>query len=153
MKITAIVMGLALLVGYANTQEYNRTLSPKGAKIYWEFPSNGAVIDSENLLTGAEIKLQFNSEGIEIGPKEVKNKAHFHILINKPDYLSRVKKDSAKSQPPIFDVDDIHLGDGSFKYSLRLPPGEYFLQLVLGDLNHIAHYPIVASDRIKLTIK
>ncbi len=153
--IKYILFLLAIFIGVqqATAQEYNRTLSPKGARIYWEFPLDGSFVDADDPLTGAEVKLQFNSENIEIGPKEVKNKAHFHILINKPDYQSKIKKDGPKVQPPIFDVDDIHLGDGSFKYSLRLPPGTYYLQLVLGDHNHIAQYPVVQSERIKIQIK
>ena len=42
----------------------------------------------------------------------------------------------------------LHFGKGDTETQLTLPPGKHTLQLVLGDLNHIARNPPVISKKI-----
>ena len=47
----------------------------------------------------------------------------------------------------------LHFGGGQTETSIELTPGEHELQLVLGDLYHIAHSPPVTSKKIKILVK
>jgi len=51
------------------------------------------------------------------------------------------------------DSNHIHFGDASTSTELSLEPGEYTLQLLLGDYLHIPHDPPLVSQRIAITVE
>jgi len=52
-----------------------------------------------------------------------------------------------------FNVSHIHFGGGQTESLVELPPGDYRLQLVLGDMTHTPHTPPVVSRQINITVK
>jgi hypothetical protein len=78
--------------------------------------------------------------GVEAG-----NTGHHHLLIN-------VETPPPEGQP-LPATDEIrHFGLGQTETELELEPGQYTLQLVLGDHLHIPHQPPVRSMPITITV-
>ena len=51
------------------------------------------------------------------------------------------------------DAQHLHFGLGQTETTLTLSPGKHTLQLILGDLVHIPHNPVVKSEKITITVK
>ena len=73
------------------------------------------------------------------------NTGHHHLLIN--------VKDLDFSKPIPVSKNHIHFGGGQTESLVELPPGDYSLQLVLGDMTHTPHTPPVVSKQINITVK
>ena len=73
------------------------------------------------------------------------NTGHHHLLIN--------VKDLDFSKPIPASKNHIHFGGGQTESLVELPPGDYRLQLVLGDMTHTPHTPPIASKLINITVK
>ena len=114
--------------------------------VYIISPQNGFVSDSNN------VKVIFGSKNVEINPagkgEIATNKCfasgHHHLLVN-IDQLP-------ESFIP-FDKGYYHFGGGQTESLVELPPGDYRLQLVLGDMTHTPHTPPVVSRQINITVK
>lgn len=114
--------------------------SPDGAKVFFTAPENGAVLASP-------VKIEFGIEGMTVVPAgdNQPHSGHHHLLIN---------TDLPNPDLPIpADASHIHFGDGSTSTEISLEPGEYTLQMLLGDYLHIPHDPPVVSQPITITVE
>tara|TARA_Y100000996_G_scaffold411925_1_gene396975 strand:+ start:399 stop:818 length:420 start_codon:yes stop_codon:yes gene_type:complete len=104
-----------------------------------------------NLEDGDEVEspflIQFGLSEMGIAPAGIdrENTGHHHLLIN--------VKDLDFSKPIPASKNHIHFGGGQTESLVELPPGDYSLQLVLGDMTHTPHKPPVVSKQINITVK
>lgn len=104
-----------------------------------------------NLEDGDEVEspflIQFGLSEMGIAPAGIdrENTGHHHLLIN--------VKDLDFSKPIPASKNHIHFGGGQTESLVELPPGDYRLQLVLGDMTHTPHNPPVVSKPINITVK
>jgi hypothetical protein len=104
-----------------------------------------------NLEDGDEVEspflIQFGLSEMGIAPAGIdrENTGHHHLLIN--------VKDLDFSKPIPASKNHIHFGGGQTESLVELPPGDYRLQLVLGDMTHTPHTPPVVSRQINITVK
>ena len=104
-----------------------------------------------NLEDGDEVEspflIQFGLSEMGIAPAGIdrNNTGHHHLLIN--------VKDLDFSKPIPASKNHIHFGGGQTESLVELPPGDYRLQLVLGDMTHTPHTPPVVSRQINITVK
>ena len=108
-------------------------------KVYFINIKNGDVLKSPFLV-------QFGLTGKGIAPAgiDVPNTGHHHLLINVNEIDYTLPIPSSKQH--------LHFGLGQTETTLDLIPGEYKLQLVLGDKHHIPHKPPLVSRSIKVTV-
>ena len=136
----SLVIVLALLASpLAFAQE--RTPSPPGAEVYIISPKNGATVHSP-------FKVQFGlGKEMGIAPAGVKfdNTGHHHLLID-----TDAPADPSKPLPATDKI--VHSGKGQTEATLTLPPGKHTLQLLLADMNHVPHQPVVISKKITITV-
>jgi Domain of unknown function (DUF4399) len=117
-----------------------RSASPAGAKAYIVSPKDGASIKGP-------VTVVFGLAGMGVAPAgiQMENTGHHHLLID-TDLPSDVTL-------PLPATDNIkHFGKGQTEAALTLPPGRHTLQLVLGDHLHIPFNPVVASQKITITV-
>ena len=103
-------------------------------------PADGAVLSSP-------FTVKFGVSGMEVKPAGdmTPNTGHHHLLID---------TDLPKMDEPIpLDATHLHFGGCQTETTVRLPPGQHTLQLLLGDWTHIPHKPPVVSERITITVK
>jgi hypothetical protein len=117
------------------------TPSPKGAKVFFIEPKNGAEVTSP-------VTVKFGIEGMEVAPAgtEKPNSGHHHVLID-----TRLAENYQGPLP--MDDSHKHFGKGQTEAALELRPGKHTLQMVLGDHNHVPHDPPVVSEVISVTVK
>ena len=119
-----------------------RSESAEGATAYIIAPKNGAVISS------GMVHVKFGLSGMGVAPAAVDfpNSGHHHLLVNAaglPALDSPIPADSAH----------LHFGLGQTETTLELSPGNYTLQLLLGDYAHIPHDPPVISEPVTITVE
>ena len=90
--------------------------------------------------------VQFGLSGIGVAPAgtDRANTGHHHLLINVNSVDLYMPIPSSKNH--------LHFGGGQTETTLDLLPGEYTLQLLLGDMNHIPHSPPIVSKKISITV-
>jgi Domain of unknown function (DUF4399) len=138
-RLLALIVCAAAL-GAVPAQAQN-TPSPPGAKAYIIWPPNGEVIKSGKLW----VRMGLKNMGIAPAGVDLPNTGHHHLLIN-------------TGLPPLDepipnDKNHLHFGGGQTEARLiDLPPGQYTLQLLLGDKGHFPHNPPVMSDPITITV-
>ena len=90
--------------------------------------------------------IQFGLSGMGIAPAgtDREKTGHHHLLINVDDI------DLSKPIPS--SSNHIHFGGGQTESLLDLMPGDYSMQLVLGDMTHTPHNPPIISQRINITV-
>ena len=127
-------------MGLAADKKLPRSKAPKGAKVYIVSPKNGETVSSP-------VTVIFGLKNMGVAPAGVKqaNTGHHHLIIDAP------LPDSANPIPS--DKHHMHFGKGQTEVSLTLAPGKHTLQLVLGDHLHIPHDPVVASEKVEITVK
>jgi len=108
-------------------------------KVYFINIKNGDVLKSPFLV-------QFGLTGKGIAPAgiDVPNTGHHHLLINVNEIDYTLPIPASKQH--------LHFGLGQTETTLDLIPGEYELQLVLGDKYHIPHKPPLVSKSIKVKV-
>ena len=126
--------------GPSNVNALPRTASPAGAKVYIVSPKDGATIKGP-------VTVVFGLAGMGVAPAGVQaeNTGHHHLLIDMdlPANLGL----------PLPATDNLkHFGKGQTETTLDLKPGKHTLQLVLGDHLHIPFLPVVASQKITITV-
>ena len=124
------------------------TPSPEGAKVYF-----GNLADGDTV--SGPVKVVFGLSGMGVAPAgtEKENTGHHHILLNRaPLGEAEADEDTIAYGIPA-DDNHIHFGGGQTETTLDLPAGTHTLQLVLGDLNHVPHNPVVASGVITITVE
>lgn len=135
---TASILAAATVLAAASV---SATPAPEGARVYFITPADGEVL-------GAEFTVRFGLEGMGVAPAgvEMANTGHHHLLINAdpmPDLAA-----------PLPASDQVrHFGGGQTETRLSLPPGDYRLQLVLGDHLHAPHQPPVMSEPIHIRVE
>ena len=107
---------------------------------YVIYPKNGDVVSSP-------FKVIFGLENFGVVPAgiDLEFAGHHHLFINSPgiDY----------SNPIPADKTHLHFGTGRTESVLDLEPGEYQLQLVLGNYLHIPFNPSIESKIISIIVK
>ena len=138
-KYVAIV---ALLVGLSagGALASDRTPAVEGAVVYIVSPADGATVSSP-------VTVVFGLKGMGVAPAGTENDktGHHHLIVDAP--LPPL------GEPIPADERHIHFGGGQTEYTIELAPGSHTLQLLLGDLNHVPHDPVVASEPITITVK
>lgn len=116
------------------------TPAPEEAEVYFITPEDGATVESP-------FTVRFGLKGMGVAPAGVAqaDTGHHHLLINVDQ--------PPKGEPIPSDEQHRHFGGGQTQTTLDLPPGEYSLQLLLGDHRHIPHQPPVASEVIEIRVK
>ncbi len=132
----------ALLLAFASPAIAEGTPSPSGASAYIVNLKDGDSVKSPFLII-------FGLKGMGVAPAGTKkaNTGHHHLIINE-----KIEGEELKENIPA-DEQHIHFGGGQTETTLKLKPGTYTLQLVLGDLNHVPHNPPVMSKAIKIIVK
>ena len=118
-----------------------RTKAPAGAEVYLIAPTDGATVASE-------FTVRFGLKGMGVAPAGTikENTGHHHLLVD-------VKELPAADQPIPNDATHKHFGGGQTETTLKLPPGDHTLQLLLGDAAHIPLDPSVVSKKITIHVK
>ena len=108
-------------------------------KVYFINIEDGDSLESPFLV-------QFGLSNMGIAPAGIdkENTGHHHLLINVEDINFNMPIPSSSNH--------IHFGGGQTETLVTLSPGEYSLQLLVGDNFHIPHNPPVISEKIKVTI-
>jgi hypothetical protein len=135
-----VVVACATLLG-AQVALAQNTPAPPNAQAYIIWPPDGQVIQAGKLW----VRMGLKNVGIAPAGVEHDNTGHHHLLVN--------------TEPPPLDQEipndrnHLHFGGGQTEARLSdLPPGEYTLQLLLGDARHYPHNPPIMSDQITITV-
>ena len=90
--------------------------------------------------------IQFGLSGMGIAPAgtDRANTGHHHLLIN--------VNDIDLSKPIPSSSNHIHFGGGQTESLVDLMPGDYSIQLVLGDMTHTPHNPPIISQKVNITV-
>ena len=109
------------------------------SKVYFVNIKDGDKVQSPFLI-------QFGLSGKGVAPAGVdrKNTGHHHLLINVDSIDFNISIPASDNH--------IHFGGGQTETVLDLMPGEYTLQLLLGDMYHVPHDPPVLSNKISLIV-
>lgn len=146
MKPFVIAFGVALLAAVSASAQ--GTPAPENARVYFVNLEDGDTVASP-------VTVVFGLEGMGVAPAgtETDNTGHHHLLLNR----APIGEGPEGAQELEFglpaDENHIHFGGGQTQTTLDLPSGTHTMQLVLGDLNHIPHMPVVASDVITITVE
>ena len=109
------------------------------SKVYFINLEDGDRVESPFLI-------QFGLSNMGVAPAgtDRKNTGHHHLLINVNDI------DLTKPIPS--SSNHIHFGGGQTESLVELSPGNYSMQLVLGDMTHTPHNPPIISKKINITV-
>ncbi len=124
------------------------TPSAPGAKQYFINLQDGDTVSGP-------VKVLFGLSGMGVAPAgtEAENTGHHHILTNRAPF-GEGADDADMIETGIYaDDNHQHFGKGQTEVVLDLSPGTHTLQLVLGDLYHVPHDPIVMSEQITITVE
>lgn len=145
MKPFVIAFGAALIMATAAVAQ--DTPAPADAQVYFVNLADGDTVASP-------VTIMFGLEGMGVAPAgtEVENTGHHHLLVNRASIGEGPEGAEELEFGLPADENHIHFGGGQTQTTLDLPSGTHTLQLVLADLNHIPHVPVVASDVITITV-
>ena len=109
-------------------------------ELYIVAPANGATVKSP-------VRVVFGLRGMGVAPAGVAhpNTGHHHLVIDAPL--------PAPGKPVPANEHYRHFGGGQTEAVIELAPGTHTLQLVLGDHLHVPHSPMVASQKITITVE
>ena len=146
MKPFVISIGVGLLMTMSVWAQ--GTPAPEGAKVYFIGLEDGDPVASP-------VTVVFGLEGMGVAPAgtEKDNTGHHHLLLNRPPIGEGEEGAEELEYGLPADDNHIHFGGGQTQTTIDLPSGTHTMQLVLGDLNHIPHSPVVASDVITITVE
>jgi hypothetical protein len=113
--------------------------SPKNARVYFVFPTNGAYVSRTPIIRFGLINMGVAPAGVEKA-----NTGHHHLLVD--------TKLPPLDQPIPNDFNHLHFGTGQTEAQVTLPLGRHTLQLLLGDENHVPHDPPIYSRPITVTV-
>ncbi|WP_170401167.1 DUF4399 domain-containing protein [Ruegeria arenilitoris] len=124
------------------------TASNPDAKVYFVNLADGDTVQSP-------VTVVFGLSGMGVAPAgtEKENTGHHHLLIDRPPLGEG--EDGADELAYGLPADDnhLHFGGGQTEVTLDLAPGEYTLQLVLGDAGHVPHATPIVSEVITITVE
>ena len=143
MRLLAAAFAVTLVstTACAQNDEWPRMERPPGASSYIISPSNGEVVSSP-------FTVKFGLQGMGVAPAGIDypDTGHHHLAINRA--VTNFDEPLASGEPDL-----LHFGGGQTEASVTLEPGEYTLQMVLGDQDHVPHDPPVMSAKITITVK
>ena len=118
---------------------FSSSIFSSDSKVYFVNIKDGDKVQSPFLI-------QFGLSGKGVAPAGVdrKNTGHHHLLINVDSIDFNISIPASDNH--------IHFGGGQTETVLDLLPGEYTLQLLLGDMYHVPHDPPVLSKKISLIV-
>ena len=109
------------------------------ARVYFINLEDGDAVESPFL-----IQFGLSKMGIAPAGTDRANTGHHHLLIN--------VNEIDLSKPIPSSSSHIHFGGGQTESLIDLMPGDYSMQLVLGDMTHTPHNPPIISQRINITV-
>ena len=114
--------------------------SPINASVYFISPNN-----EESLNGKVTVKFGLKNFGVAPAGIQIQNTGHHHLIIDAelPPF----------NMPIPADKNHLHFGKGQTETILDLEPGEYQLQLVLGNYLHIPFNPSIESKIISIRVK
>ena len=118
---------------------FSSSIFSSDSKVYFVNIKDGDKVQSPFLI-------QFGLSGKGVAPAGVdrKNTGHHHLLINVDSIDFNISIPASDNH--------IHFGGGQTETVLDLMPGEYTLQLLLGDMYHVPHDPPVLSNKISIIV-
>lgn len=138
--LAAIVLGGAPALAQTSPQPAGPLAAPADARLYFIAPTNGARIRGPFV-----VQFGLRNMGVTQAGSNAPNAGHHHLLID-------VKDPVAAEGPLPADRNHLHFGGGQTETRVDLPPGRHTLQLVLGDANHQPFKPVIASQKIEVTV-
>lgn len=116
-----------------------RRPSPKDAKVYFIYPTEGAYIPPNPVI-------RFGLLNMGVAPAGFDKPAtgHHHLLVD--------AELPPLDQPIPNDFNHLHFGAGQTEAKITLPVGQHKLRLLFADSVHVPHEPPVYSDVINVTV-
>jgi len=113
--------------------------SPKDAKVYFIYPTDGAYISPNPVIRFGLLNM-----GVAPAGFDKPNTGHHHLLVD---------TDLPPLDKPIpNDFNHLHFGAGQTEAKITLPLGPHKLRLLFADANHVPHEPPVYSEVINVTV-
>ena len=143
-----LVVAAACAMAFAGAAFAENTPAPEGASVYFIGLEDGATVSSP-------VMVRFGLSGMGVAPAgtDAENTGHHHLLLNRPPLGEGPTGAAELSDPIPADDNHRHFGGGQTEVVLDLEPGTHTLQLVLGDLSHFLHEPVIKSDVITITVE
>jgi hypothetical protein len=139
-RIIRLILLAALLTAPSAAHAQGKP-APKDALLYFIWPQSGATIKGAFWC-----RFGLRNMGVTHAGDDFANSGHHHLLIDATDQLD-------PNEPIPQDKNHLHFGSGQTETRLELSPGKHTLQLVLGDAKHYPFSPMLASEKITITIK
>ena len=143
----AILLGTAVSLTAITAAFAGETPSTPGAEVYIVNLEDGATVQSP-------VTVVFGLVGMGVAPAGVEQEGtgHHHMYLNRPPFGEAEGDDEILEIGVPADENHIHYGGGQTQATYELEPGEYTMQLVLGDHFHVPHDPPDVSERITNTV-
>jgi hypothetical protein len=116
-----------------------RKPSPKDAKVYFIYPTDGAYITPTPVIRFGLLNM-----GVAPAGFDKPNTGHHHLIVD--------AELPPLDQPIPSDFNHLHFGAGQTEAKITLPPGPHKLRLLFADANHVPHDPPVYSAVINVTV-
>ena len=116
-----------------------RRPSPKDAKVYFIYPTEGGYI-SQNPV----IRFGLLNMGVAPAGFDKPNTGHHHLIVD--------AELPPMDQPIANDFNHLHFGAGQTEAKITLPLGKHTLRLLFADYAHVPHNPPVYSEAINVTV-
>jgi hypothetical protein len=117
-----------------------QTPAPPDAVVYIITPREGQRVRSP-----ITVRFGLRNMGVTRAGDTTPNMGHHHLLVDVTDPVE-------PNEPLPTDRKHLHFGAGQTETQLDLPPGKHTLQLVLGDAEHKPFNPVVASNKVTITV-
>jgi len=144
----AIITAAALAIAATTAFAQERSPANPDAEVYFVTLEDGATVQGP-------VRVVFGLSGMGVAPAgtEKEMTGHHHLLLNRAAY-GALETDAEMTEFGIpGDENHIHYGGGQTETVLDLGPGTHTLQLLLGDLYHIPHDPVVVSEQITIVVE
>ena len=116
-----------------------RKPSPKDAKVYFIYPTDGAYISPNPVIRFGLLNM-----GVAPAGFDKPNTGHHHLLID--------AELPPLDQPIPNDFNHLHFGAGQTEAKITLPLGPHKLRLLFADSTHVPHDPPVYSEVINVVV-
>ena len=142
-----VILGTTLALAPASIAFAGDTPSSPGAEVYIVNIEDGATVQSP-------VTVVFGLSGMGVAPAGVEQDGtgHHHMFLNRAPMGEAEGDDEIIANGIPSDENHLHYGGGQTQATYELEPGEYTMQLVLGDHFHVPHDPPVVSDVITITV-
>jgi hypothetical protein len=116
-----------------------RKPSPKDAKVYFIYPTDGAYITPNPVIRFGLLNM-----GVAPAGFDKPNTGHHHLLVD--------AELPPMDQPIPNDFNHLHFGAGQTEAKITLPLGQHKLRLLFADSAHVPHNPPVYSEVVNVTV-